>query len=129
ERFQVASAMTFDLRLNELKFDFQSLPVKKEKYVAGNVKIDLRAGDVLDIYKYAATLSSMNYTRDTLVEESKKYVEEFASKGFAHRLAEHIEAWAERWRQNDIKIEGDISAQQGIRFNIFHLGQTYSGKD
>ena len=26
-------------------------------------------------------------------------------------------------------IEGDVAAQQAIRFNIFHLNQTYTGKD
>jgi maltose phosphorylase len=30
---------------------------------------------------------------------------------------------------SDITIEGDVKAQQGIRFNIFHLNQTYTGKD
>jgi len=30
---------------------------------------------------------------------------------------------------SDVVIEGDISAQQAIRFNIFHLNQTYTGKD
>jgi len=29
----------------------------------------------------------------------------------------------------DVTIEGDVSAQQGIRFNIFQLYQTYSGED
>jgi maltose phosphorylase len=29
----------------------------------------------------------------------------------------------------DITIDGDLKAQQGIRFNIFQLNQTYSGKD
>ncbi|CEN46796.1 hypothetical protein CCAN2_1750001 [Capnocytophaga canimorsus] len=29
----------------------------------------------------------------------------------------------------DITIEGDVKAQQAIRFNIFQLNQTYSGKD
>jgi maltose phosphorylase len=38
-------------------------------------------------------------------------------------------AWAGKWEKNDITIEGDIAAQQGIRFNIFHLGQTYTGED
>jgi maltose phosphorylase len=28
----------------------------------------------------------------------------------------------------DITIEGDVKAQQGIRFNIFQLNQTYLGK-
>ena len=30
---------------------------------------------------------------------------------------------------SDIEIEGDIKAQQGIRFNIFQLNQTYLGRD
>ena len=38
-------------------------------------------------------------------------------------------AWATIWKRADITIEGDIKAQQGIRFNIFQLNQTYLGKD
>jgi maltose phosphorylase len=30
---------------------------------------------------------------------------------------------------SDITIDGDVKAQQGIRFNIFQLNQTYLGKD
>jgi maltose phosphorylase len=30
---------------------------------------------------------------------------------------------------SDITIEGDVKAQQGIRFNIFQLNQTYVGTD
>ena len=30
---------------------------------------------------------------------------------------------------SDITIAGDVKAQQGIRFNIFQLNQTYLGKD
>jgi maltose phosphorylase len=37
--------------------------------------------------------------------------------------------WAEIWKLADIIIEGDDEAQQGIRFNIFHLNQTYTGED
>jgi maltose phosphorylase len=33
------------------------------------------------------------------------------------------------WEMSDITIEGDVKAQQGIRFNIFQLNQTYLGKD
>jgi maltose phosphorylase len=38
-------------------------------------------------------------------------------------------AWAKIWEMSDITIEGDTKAQQGIRFNIFQLNQTYLGKD
>ena len=42
---------------------------------------------------------------------------------------EQIKAWKEKWIQSDIKIEGDVTAQQAIRFNIFQLNQTYTGED
>jgi maltose phosphorylase len=38
-------------------------------------------------------------------------------------------AWETIWDSSDITIEGDLRAQQGIRFNIFQLNQTYLGKD
>ena len=34
-----------------------------------------------------------------------------------------------RDRYADVRIEGDDDSQQGIRFNIFQLYQTYTGKD
>jgi maltose phosphorylase len=37
------------------------------------------------------------------------------------------EAWSKIWEMSDITIE-DVKAQQGIRFNIFQLNQTYLGK-
>ena len=48
---------------------------------------------------------------------------------FKSLLKEQKEAWAEKWSTSDIIIEGDAAAQQGIRFNIFQLNQTYSGED
>ena len=50
-------------------------------------------------------------------------------KGYDKLLKEQIAGWAKIWEMSDITIEGDIKAQQGIRFNIFQLNQTYSGKD
>ena len=41
---------------------------------------------------------------------------------------DHSEAWQQIWDNADIQIEGDINAQQAIRFNIFQLFQTYNGK-
>lgn len=44
-------------------------------------------------------------------------------------LQNQIDAWAKIWEMSDITIDGDVKAQQGIRFNIFQLNQTYLGKD
>ncbi|VAW27589.1 Maltose phosphorylase, partial [hydrothermal vent metagenome] len=40
---------------------------------------------------------------------------------------EHSKAWYNKWQESDIKIGGDLSAQQAIRYNIFQLHQTYTG--
>ena len=129
ERFQVATGMSFDIRINDFPTDYQSLPVKREKYVAGTIQIDLKEGQELVIYKYGVNLSSANYSRESLLSKAKEYVGRISEKGFDQLYAEHVKSWSEKWDKNDITIEGDIAAQQGIRFNIFHLGQTYTGKD
>jgi maltose phosphorylase len=45
--------------------------------------------------------------------------------GYDQLLEDQKEAWSKIWEMSDITIEGDVKAQQGIRFNIFQLNQTY----
>jgi maltose phosphorylase len=129
EQFQVATGMRFDLTLNGKKLDFQSLPIRNEKFVAGKVPVQLSQGDELTVYKYAANLASMNYNSEDLVYETKAYLDRIVAKGYTTLYNEHTKAWADKWERNDIEIKGDLEAQQGIRFNIFHLQQTYTGED
>lgn len=42
-------------------------------------------------------------------------------------LAEHEAAWERIWTASDIVIEGDPENQQGIRFCVFQMHQTYHG--
>ena len=44
-------------------------------------------------------------------------------------LSEHKAFWANVWDNLDIVIEGDDENQQGIRYCIFQLHQTYHGSD
>jgi len=41
--------------------------------------------------------------------------------GFDALLAEHRRAWASRWEDADVAIEGDCELQQAVRFALFHL--------
>ncbi len=70
---------------------------------------------------------SLNHT-DTL-SAAEKVIQKAAKKGYTKLLEEQIAAWSKIWEMSDITIEGDVKAQQGIRFNIFQLNQTYLGKD
>jgi maltose phosphorylase len=103
--------------------------IKKDKYVGSKVFTFVQSGEVVSLVKYVSVLNSQNYAIDELGEAGKKAVLKAHKKGFAKLLKEHSLAWEEKWKNGDIIIEGDVAAQQGIRFNIFHINQTYTGKD
>ncbi|MGY0040177.1 hypothetical protein [Pedobacter sp. NJ-S-72] len=83
----------------------------------------------INIYKIATNLSSQNYASADLLGKAKEVIQAAAAKGFDELLREQAAAWATKWEEGDIIIEGDVAAQQAIRFNIFQLNQTYTGKD
>lgn len=127
--FHVLTGMKFEILKNGQRVDFQSLPIKLEKYVANKVSLDAIAGEELVIQKYACNLSSMNHADDGLLPRAKRYLQRISDKGFDKMRYEQAQAWADKWKYMDIVIEGDVAAQQGIRFNIFQLCQTYTGED
>ena len=103
--------------------------VEREKYVEVSETGTIEEGNSFTIYKYAANISSMYFDKNELVNVCKQEVEGAVTAGFDALLQEHKDAWASKWEKSDIIIEGDVSAQQGIRFNIFQLNQTYTGED
>ena len=64
-----------------------------------------------------------------MVNAGLKNVSEAKSLGFNQLFEDQKQSWGTIWETADIIIEGDIKAQQGIRFNIFQLNQTYMGTD
>jgi maltose phosphorylase len=127
--FHVCTGMKFAIRQDGKDVEFLSAPVEREKYVANKVTLSVKEKQETVIFKYAANLSSENHDKELLVHETKKVIEHISQKGFALMLKEQAQAWAAKWVESDIVIEGDVSAQQGIRFNIFQLNQTYTGED
>ena len=86
-------------------------------------------GDTIEVKKYVAVLSSFNHPAEGLAGKAMSMAGEAARKGFEAMLRDHTKAWEKKWEHGDIVIKGDIAAQQGIRFNIFQLNQTYTGED
>ena len=79
--------------------------------------------------KYAGICSSLNHAPEELAAAARSVAAEARRAGFATLLREQEAAWAARWHGCDITIGGDAAAQQGIRFCIFMLLQTYTGVD
>ncbi|GAA4395560.1 glycoside hydrolase family 65 protein [Nibrella viscosa] len=127
--FHVCTGMAVEIEQDGKRVDFQSQPIKYEKYVANRMTLDCQRGQETVIFKYAVNLSSINYNSDHLMRETRQYLQQVMRKGFEKMEFEQKQAWADKWKMNDITIDGDIAAQQGIRFNIFQLNQTYTGED
>lgn len=127
--FEVFTGQQIELAINDQKQSVQSLPATKEKYSSLTYHIPTEQGDKLSITKYAVNLSSENHPSSTLEARGIAYLNRISAKGFNTMRKEQAEAWEAKWAINDIIIKGDVSAQQGIRFNIFQLNQTYTGAD
>ncbi|MEM1121859.1 MAG: glycoside hydrolase family 65 protein [Bacteroidota bacterium] len=127
--YQVATGMKFGIYKNGQELIFKSSKIKSGLFVGSAVEIPVKKGDTIDVYKYAAILSSENHPKEDLLENCATTVKAAYKIGFDNLLKEQKIAWGKKWEDSDISIEGDVAAQQGIRFNIFHLNQTFTGVD
>lgn len=120
---------------NSLFVDEKKQEVAPQNVEAGNDKIqfsytvEAAQGETAAIVKFGGYTVSLNHEENKLNDAAKNVIASAQSKRYNTLLEEQKEAWAKIWEMADITIEGDVKAQQGIRFNIFQLNQTYLGKD
>ncbi|WP_460217749.1 glycoside hydrolase family 65 protein [Psychroserpens sp. MEBiC05023] len=86
-------------------------------------------GNTITLTKFGGYTSDRNHDKNELISTAKKTLNDVSELGFDALLEKQKLAWAKIWDMADITIDGDVAAQQGIRFNIFQLNQTYLGKD
>jgi maltose phosphorylase len=110
----------------DLKITTENIESSKDKiqfiYAVSVVK-----GEQSAIEKIGGYTVSLNHENTQVGAENA--IKSALAKGYNQLLQDQIDAWAKIWEMSDITIEGDVKAQQGIRFNIFQLNQTYLGKD
>ena len=89
--------------------------------------VSVAKGEQSAIEKIGGYTVSLNHENTQIGAENA--IKSALAKGYNQLLQEQIDTWAKIWEMSDITIDGDVKAQQGIRFNIFQLNQTYLGKD
>ena len=90
---------------------------------------EVKENETYTIHKFGGYVVDRNYDKDQLVDAAKTALDKAVNLGFDVLLEKQKESWAQIWSMSDITISGDVKAQQGIRFNIFQLNQTYLGTD
>ena len=127
--FHVGTAMDVSFAVNGEALPVPQETVVREKSLTYTYSITVAEGETISIYKYGSYVSSLNYKNEELITVALDNVTKAKEIGFETLLNEQIKSWDEIWHTADIVIEGDVKAQQGIRFNIFQLNQTYMGTD
>ena len=127
--FVTCMTMSYIVELNGEVVQLEPEVLEREDFVSNTVHLKLDLGEEAIFYKFVSVLSSMNHKPEDMVSTGINLLIEAMSIGFDKLFEEHAGIWEENWAHSDIIIEGDTAAQQGIRFNIFQLSQTYTGKD
>lgn len=127
--FRVCHGMTTRLYLNGLEQSCAGDPLEKEKQIANVFELFINEGEEITVEKTVAIHSSLYVDKADLIKQTRLSLRKASKAGFDRLLEENRRLWSEKWETSDIRIEGDVAAQQGIRFNIFQLMQTYTGED
>jgi maltose phosphorylase len=127
--FEVCTSTHTMINVNQQTITEPFETITADKYIASSISFEVKQNDVVDIYKYASNVTSQNYEKEALVSAAEQAISRAIATGYDAMLQQQADAWASKWEEGDILIEGDVAAQQAIRFNIFQLNQTYTGKD
>jgi maltose phosphorylase len=127
--FEVCTAANTVVNINQQAIKQAGETITADKFIASKLSFEVKENEVVDIYKYACNVTSQNYEKEELLHAAEQAIKRALASGFDQLLKDQADAWANKWEEGDIIIEGDVAAQQAIRFNIFQLNQTYTGKD
>ena len=126
-KFKVCTFMQNALAVNQQLVAAQVTTHTADNYISKQYEVNVKKGDTLVIEKIGGYVTAESNTENALLAENT-----FAllneNIDFTTLLQQQKEDWAAIWETADIEIDGDVKAQQAIRFNIFQLNQTYSGK-
>ncbi|MBT8261312.1 MAG: glycoside hydrolase family 65 protein [Bacteroidia bacterium] len=127
--FHICTYMQSEVYLNKTNATPEYTANLEDRFVQFNYAISAPQGETASLRKYAGYTVSLDHAPDALVDAAKATLDKGIGNGYENLKKSQAEAWTSIWEMADITIEGDVEAQQGIRFNIFQLNQTYLGKD
>lgn len=126
---QICCAMTYQFYKNSKEVTTSPIKIEKEKLTGFSVGADFKPGERVTLIKYVAIVSSLYCDRHDIVDETIAESKAAKKLGWTKLIENHSNKWDEIWQAGDVEITGDPEAQQGIRFNIFQLNQSYRGDD
>ncbi len=125
--FQTTYSLASLFRKNET--DLKPENIRTDRRIAHRCTCSLSQGEMLTLEKYVIVHSSLHEPPEIQAGKGEERLRQMVDQGIQLLFTTHKQVWRQKWAESDIQITGDVAAQQGIRFNIFQLHQTYSGDD
>lgn len=116
----------FKLKANQ---SLETVSVERDKFIGRKFNVKLEGRRLFEVIRFSTNVAKKKdidtekllEIGETLLTEQIETYEEAKMRQAAY--------WADIWQNLDIIIEGDELNQQGIRFCIFQLQQTYHGQN
>jgi maltose phosphorylase len=125
--FKTCTFMHHQCTLNETPIALSFSEQNTSSRIGHTYLTHVDQGSTFSIEKIGGYISDRKHA--DVLQSAVDAIQIASKKGFDTLLKEQIQFWAKIWQMADITIEGDVKAQQAIRFNIFQLNQTYLGND
>ena len=113
--------------LSEMTADIQNLD--EDQFIGCRFNLNLTQGQEHHLDRAAVLYTTRNPGDGTGVtwSQGRSLLDQLETVNYPEAVKENARYWQTFWDQSDITIEGDPEAQQGIRYCIFQMQQTYRG--
>ncbi len=117
------------------RFDIDSIEEKdliEEKQALKEFKIKLTKGAAVTFHKLILNIAykgNSTKQREEFNNKCSSSMAQLQNTSYESLKNENTEWWDKTWKDSDIVIDGDELNQQGIRYCIFQMHQTYHGAD
>jgi beta-phosphoglucomutase len=118
-------------RILDASLGFSRAIIEDAEGVQQHYKGELQPGSSVALEKYVAyawTRPEGGDSQASLLDTMAVTLENALTQDFDAHLADQAKACEAFWRGADLEIEGDPSAEQALRFNLFHILQS-TGRD
>ncbi|MDH6364002.1 maltose phosphorylase [Enterococcus sp. PF1-24] len=118
----------FELEINQ---DVVMNKLEQPQFIGYEMTLNLSEGQETTVKKMVTNVVEKKITEsvESLWSRGEKVLALQKGLGYEKALLEQKTFWDYVWANFDIQIEGDDKNQQGIRYCIFQLQQTYHGQD
>jgi kojibiose phosphorylase len=84
-------------------------------------RFETKKGETVSFHKLTSIYTSRDVEKGKLKTSCIDTLKVNSEKNFTKRFQNHAEAWAQKWEDCDIVIDGDDAINNAVRFNIYHL--------